>query len=139
MEYSNFESKIKNIIYATYANVFDFDVKNASNGGNELKVVVTFKTSLSQFTPIRVRIILERDSGTYNTKRIYLTRSEKLSGLREGGRVDEFIDKFMNSEWASEDINKFIKDNEDIIKDEDSDLDKAEIESLLKISKERKK
>lgn len=138
MEYSNFESKIKNIIYATYANVFNFDVKSANNGGDELKVVVTFRTSLSQFVPIRVRIILKRSSGEYNTKRIYLTRSEKLAGLRESGSVEEFVDKFINTDWEEADIEKFIEDNEDIIEDEHSSLDKDEIESLLKISKERR-
>ncbi|HDZ61445.1 MAG TPA: hypothetical protein ENH46_07065 [Candidatus Pacearchaeota archaeon] len=139
MEYSNFESKIKNIIYATYANVFDFDVKNASNGGNELKVVVTFKTSISQFIPIRVIIILKRDSGEYTTQRIYATRSEKLAGLRDSGSVDEFVDKFITSEWENRDIDKFIEDNKDIIEAEDFSLDKEDIESLLRISKERKR
>ena len=139
MDYSNFESKIKNIIYSTYANVFDFDVKSASNGGNELKVVVTFKTSISQFIPIRVRIVLKRDSGEYTTKRIYATRSEKLAGLRDSGSVDEFVDKFRNSDWEDEDIDKFIEDNKEIVETEDFILEKDDIESLLKISKERKR
>ncbi len=137
MEYENFESKIKNIIYNTYDNVFNFDVKNASNGGNELKIVVTFKTSLSQFTPIRVRIILQRDSGEYTSKRIYLTGGEKLAGLRDAGSVNEFINKFLNTDWEDEDINKFVQDNKEIIEDEGTSLDKDEIKSLLEISKER--
>lgn len=137
MEYSNFESKIKNIIYNTYDNVFNFDVKSASNGGNELKVVVTLKTSLNQFTPIRIRIILKRDSDEYTIKRIYLTKSEKLVGLRDAGAVNEFINKFLNTDWEDIDIDKFIEDNKDIIEDEETSLDKDEIKSLLEISKER--
>ncbi len=137
MEYSNFEGKIKNIIYASYTNVFDFDVKSASNGGNELKIVITFRTSLNQLAPIRVKIILERDSGKYTTKRIYVNKIEKLTGLRDSGSVGEFVDKFRNGKWEDSDVDEFIKDNEDIIKDEGSDLEKSEIISLLEISKER--
>lgn len=139
MEYSNFEGRIKHIIYNSYDNVFNFDIKSANNGSNELNVVVTLRTSPSQFTPIRVRIVLKRDSGEYTTKRIYVTRSEKLAGLREAGRIDEFISRFLDSEWNAADITKFIEDNKDIIKDEGSSLDRDEVESLLKISKERGK
>ncbi len=138
MDYSNFEGKIKNIIYHTYDNVFNFDIKNATNGGNKLNVVVTLRTSISQLTPMRIEIVLERISGKYTTKRIYVTRNEKLAGLREAGRVDEFISRFLDSEWEEEDITKFIEDNEDIIKDSDSDLERTDVENLLKITKEQK-
>jgi hypothetical protein len=44
----NFEEKIKNIIYSTYDNILSFDIKNSSNGGDELKVIVTLRTRLNQ-------------------------------------------------------------------------------------------
>lgn len=138
MEYENFEGRIKNIIYYTYDNVFNFDIKSVNNGGNELNVVVTLRTSPRQFTPIKVRIILKRDSGAYTTKRIYVTKNEKIAGLREDGRVDEFVSRFLEREWTATDVTKFIEDNKDIIKDSDSDLERGDVETLLKITKEQR-
>ncbi len=138
MEYSNIESRIKNIIFNTYDNVFNFDIKDAKNGGDTLEVIVTFRTSISQATPIRVKIVLEKQSGGYNIKRIYVTKAEKLQGLRES-RIDEFVNRFLNREWTEDDINKFMTDNEDIIKDSGTELEKEDVISILNIAKEQKK
>ena len=138
MKYSDDEGRIKNIIYSSYANVFDFDIKSANNGGDELEVVVTLRTSISQLTPVRVIVNLKRKEHRYTIKRIYVTKTEKLSGLREAGRVDEFIERFIDKNWDDADVLKFIEDNKDIIKDSDSELEKEDVENLLKITKEQK-
>lgn len=134
----NIEEKIKEIVYRTYDNIFDFDIKSSSNGGDTLKVVVTIRTRLNQSIPIRVFIELNKYDGEYSIKRIYSTKYEKLSGLREKGSVEEFVSRFMDSEWDNSDVDKFIEDNEDIIEDQNTSLDREDIESLLKLTKERK-
>jgi len=116
---------------------FDFDVKSVNNGGDELKAIVTFRTSVGQVTPIRVRVILDKKSSNETTNRIYETRAEKIQGLREGP-IDEFVSGFLDKNWTNDDIEKFIENNKNIIKSEDNELEKDEIVKILENRKEQK-
>ncbi|MCK4521126.1 MAG: hypothetical protein KAU20_01030 [Nanoarchaeota archaeon] len=131
MDLGNYMGKVKNIIFNTYAAVYDFDVKSASNGGEELVVITTFRTYINQVTPIRVKVIINKKENTEKTTRIYETKAEKISGLKED-RMDVFLASFLNTDLEEGDVDKFIGDNKDIIGTDVNKLEKGDIEPILK-------
>lgn len=143
MGYEQIIGKVKEIIYNSYPSVFNFDIEKITNGGNELKVYVAFKTSISQPVPKYVKFIFNRNNiNEYKMITIYPTRAAKIFALIEravGGLVNSYQEKGKNDvdEFINANIDSFIQENQEIIDSEGTVLEKPELIDFLKRAIER--
>ena len=126
--------KVKEIVFKAYPHVWDFDIGGASNGGDELKVIVKLKTSIGQVLPIRIKVILKKSNPSdYRIEKIYETKAEKKWALKDNGRVDAFLTDFSGTEVTDDDVDRFKEDNKDILEYGEIRFRDDEIKQLLEL------
>ena len=129
------KDSVMRLIFDNYPNIYDFDIKEINKKGNEIIFIITFRTSLGQNTPIRVKISMDKNIKEGKLERIYMTKAEKIEALRES-RIDNFLSNFIRKKLEEKDIDEFMSDNEDIIK-QGIPLDKDDVAKMLKLRKEQ--